>query len=97
MIERVCVAGAGVIGSLIAGHLAQVAEVSVLCRREEHAQALNANGLRVSGRADLSARVAAAVTPAELPEPDLVIVATKAHGLEAVAVVARGSVAGRAS
>ena len=37
---RVCVAGAGVIGSLFAGHLARVAEVSVLTRREEHAQAL---------------------------------------------------------
>jgi 2-dehydropantoate 2-reductase len=85
MIERVCVAGAGVIGSLFAGHLASVAEVSVLCRREEHARALNAEGLRVSGKADLSARVVAAVSAAELPEPDLVIVATKAHGLEAAA------------
>ena len=52
-IDRVCVAGAGVIGSLFAGHLAQVAEVSVLTRREEHARALNDEGLRVSGRADL--------------------------------------------
>ena len=33
MIERVCVIGGGVIGSLFAGHLAQVAEVSVLTRR----------------------------------------------------------------
>ena len=42
--ERVCVAGAGVIGSLFAGHLAQVADVSVLTRREEHARALNERG-----------------------------------------------------
>ena len=47
--ERVCVAGAGVIGSLFAGHLAQVAEVSVLTRREEHARALNDEGIRVVG------------------------------------------------
>jgi len=85
MIERVCVAGAGVIGSLIAGHLASVAEVSVLCRREEHARALNAEGLRISGKAELTARVTAAVSADALPDPDLVIVATKAHGLEAVA------------
>ena len=85
MIERVCVAGAGVIGSLFAGHLASVAEVSVLCRREDHARALNADGLRVSGKASLEAHVAAAVSPGELPAPDLVIVATKAHGLEAAA------------
>ena len=38
MIERVCVIGGGVIGSLFAGHLAQVAEVSVLTRRREHAE-----------------------------------------------------------
>ncbi len=85
MIERVCVAGAGVIGSLIAGHLASVADVSVLCRREEHARALNAEGLRISGKADLSARVTAAVSPDALAEPDLVVIATKAPGLEAVA------------
>jgi 2-dehydropantoate 2-reductase len=82
MIERVCVAGAGVIGSLFAGHLAQVAEVSVLCRRQEHAHALSSDGLRVSGKAELAARVTAAVSADALPEPDLVIVATKAHGLE---------------
>src|SRR4029450_5960669 len=41
VIERVCVIGAGVIGSLFAGHLAEVAEVSVLPRREDHADALN--------------------------------------------------------
>jgi 2-dehydropantoate 2-reductase len=85
VIERVCVAGAGVIGSLIAGHLAQVAEVTVLCRREEHARALNADGLRISGKAELTAHVTAAVSADALPEPDLVIVATKAHGLEAAA------------
>jgi 2-dehydropantoate 2-reductase len=89
MIERVCVAGAGVIGSLFAGHLAQVAEVSVLCRREEHARALSSDGLRVSGKAELAAHVTASVSADALPEPDLVIVATKAHGLEpAVAALA---------
>ena len=42
---RVCVAGAGVIGSLFAAHLARVAEVSALTRREEHADALRTHGL----------------------------------------------------
>ena len=85
MIERVCVVGAGVIGSLIAGHLAQDAEVSVLCRRDEHARELNAHGLRISGKADFVAPVSAASSAAELAAPDLVIVATKAGGLEAAA------------
>ena len=90
MIERVCVVGAGVIGSLFAGHLGRIAEVSVLCRREEHALALNDSGLRVSGRADFTVPVTAACSAAELPVPDLVIVATKANGLEEAAASLAG-------
>ena len=85
MIERVCVIGAGVIGSLFAGHLAQVADVSVLTRRRDHADALNEDGLRISGRSDLHSRVTAAVDPDELPPFEVGIVATKANGLEAAA------------
>ena len=73
------------IGSLFTGHLARVSEVSVLCRREEHARALNADGLRVSGRHDFHAAVTAAIDPADLPEPNLVIVATKTTELEPAA------------
>jgi len=90
MIKRVCVVGGGAIGSLFAGHLAAVADVSVLVRRPEHADALAAEGLRVSGRSDLLARVTAAIDPADLPAPDLVIVATKATGLEAAAATIEG-------
>ena len=90
MIERVCVVGAGVIGSLFAGHLARVAEVSVLCRREDHARALNEHGLRVTGKADFAVSVSAATSAAELPAPDLAIVATKAGGLEAAAASLAG-------
>ncbi len=91
MIERVCVIGAGAIGSLFAGHLGQVTEVSVLTRRREHADALNAEGLRVSGRSDLHTRVVAAADPDEIEPFDVGIVATKATGLEAAAA----SLAGR--
>jgi 2-dehydropantoate 2-reductase len=90
VIERVCVVGAGVIGSLFAGHLGRIAEVSVLCRREEHVLALNDSGLRVSGRADFTVPVTAACSAAELPVPDLVIVATKANGLEEAAASLAG-------
>jgi 2-dehydropantoate 2-reductase len=90
VISRVCVVGAGVIGSLFAGHLGRIAEVSVLCRREEHALALNDSGLRVSGRADFTVQVTAACSAAELPVPDLVIVATKANGLEEAAASLAG-------
>jgi 2-dehydropantoate 2-reductase len=82
---NVCIAGAGTIGSLLAAHLGRVTDVSVLVRREEHARALNRDGLRVSGRADFTARVTAAIDPADLPDPELVIVACKGSDLEAVA------------
>ena len=91
---RVCIAGAGVIGSLLAGHLAQVAEVSVLTRREDHATALNADGLRVSGRADLTSRVVASTDPGALPEPELVILACKGTDLESLAARLEGHFAG---
>ena len=81
-IRRVCVVGAGSIGSLYAGHLAQVVDVSVLTRRPEHAAALNRDGLRVTGRSDVHARVHATADPDELEPFDLGIVATKAAGLE---------------
>lgn len=82
---RVCVIGAGSIGSLLAAHLAAVTEVVVLTRREDHARALNEQGLRVSGRHDFTARVTAASNPDGLPDFDLGIIATKAGGLEAAA------------
>ncbi|MBA3434648.1 MAG: 2-dehydropantoate 2-reductase [Actinobacteria bacterium] len=81
MIDRACIVGAGVIGSLFAGHLAQVCEVSVLTRRREHADALNRDGLRVSGKSERRAAVKASTDPAALPPPEVAIVATKATGL----------------
>jgi len=91
VIERVCVIGAGVIVSLNAGHLAEVSEVSVLTRRKDHADALNREGLRITGRSDRHATLVASADPDELPAFDLGIVATKADGLEDAAA----SLAGR--
>lgn len=91
MIERICVVGAGVIGSLYAAHLSRVADVWVLTRRPEHARALEESGLEVSGRADFTGRVRATSDPAELPDIDVAIVATKGTGLDAAA----SSLAGR--
>ena len=90
MIERVCVIGGGVIGSLYAGHLADVAEVSVLTRRQDHADELNREGLRITGRSDRHATVFATTDPDELPVFDLAIVATKADGLDDAATSLEG-------
>jgi 2-dehydropantoate 2-reductase len=91
---RICVIGAGAIGSLYAAHLAQVTEVSVLTRRADHARALNELGLRVSGRHELTSRVTAAAAVRDLPHFDLGIIATKATGLESAAAALEGSFPG---
>jgi 2-dehydropantoate 2-reductase len=90
VIERVAIVGGGVIGSLFAAFLARVADVSVLTRREEHAAALEEHGLRVSGRGDFTSEVKAATSPAALPEPEVVIVATKGTQLAGALGAFRG-------
>ncbi len=89
-IERVCVIGAGVIGSLYAGHLARTVEVSVLTRRDDHARALAESGLRISGKSEFTVPVRATSDAAELPEFDLGILATKATQLEEAAAKLAG-------
>jgi 2-dehydropantoate 2-reductase len=91
---RIVVAGAGTIGSLFAAHLARVADVSVLTRRDDHARALNERGLRVSGRADFTARVGASTDPGDLGDADLVVVACKGGDLEPLAASLGGHFAG---
>jgi 2-dehydropantoate 2-reductase len=88
--ERVCVIGAGAIGSLFAGHLAAVADVSVLTRRTDHAEALRREGLRISGRSERHATVHASSDPDQIAPFDLGIVATKASGLESAVESLRG-------
>ncbi|MBA3788117.1 MAG: 2-dehydropantoate 2-reductase [Actinobacteria bacterium] len=85
MIERVCVVGAGAIGSLYAAHLSRVTDVWVLTRRDEHARALEERGLRITGRADFNVAVHATADPDEIPAFDFAIVATKGTGLDAAA------------
>ena len=89
-IEKVCVVGAGAIGSLLVGHLGALVDMAVLTRREEHARALNANGLRVSGKSDLHATVRATTDAAQLGAVDLVIIASKALAVEACAGMLKG-------
>lgn len=84
-IKRTCVAGAGAIGSLFAGHLADVAVSTVLTRREDHAASLNEQGLKISGKTERHAQVLASTDPAALGEVDLVIIATKAGAVEETA------------
>lgn len=80
--KRVCIIGCGAIGSLYAAHLARVAEVWAFVRRDDHARALNRDGLRVSGKHNFVASLKATAEASELPDFDLGIVATKATQVE---------------
>ena len=93
-IEKVCVVGAGAIGSLLVGHLGAIVNMAVLTRRKEHAQALNAEGLRVSGKSELHANVRASAHAAELGDVDLVIIASKALAVEDCARMIEGHFSG---
>src|SRR5690349_648552 len=90
---QVVVAGAGSIGSLLAAHLARVADVTVLTRREEHAAALREHGLRVSGRGDFTARLDATADPSALPAAGLAILACKSTDLEPLSARLEGTLA----
>jgi 2-dehydropantoate 2-reductase len=78
LIKRVCIIGCGSIGSLYAAHLAKVTEVWAFVRRPEHAEALNRDGLKVSGTHQFHAKLHASHDAARLPEFDLGIVSSKA-------------------
>lgn len=80
--KRVCIVGCGAIGSLYAAHLARVAEVWAFVRREDHARALNREGLTVSGTHQFHVQLKATTRPEELPDCELGIVATKATQVE---------------
>jgi 2-dehydropantoate 2-reductase len=80
--KRICIVGCGAIGSLYAAHLARVAEVWAFVRREDHARALNREGLTVSGTHQFHVQLKATTRPDELPDCELGIVATKATQVE---------------
>ena len=84
-IKRVCVVGAGAIGSLLVGHIGALPGITmtVLTRRESHAKDLNEQGLKVSGKSNLHANVIASTNPEDLGDVDLVILATKTTAVDA--------------
>src|SRR5258707_13076583 len=77
---RICVIGCGAVGSLFAAHLAKAGEVEVWAYDvwADHVAAIQKNGLRIFGGADLTAGLNATSDPKQLPRCDYGIVATKA-------------------
>ena len=82
MIQRVCIVGCGAIGSLYAAHLTRVAEVWAFVRRQEHAEALNREGIRVTGKHEFHATLKATTRAEDLPPCELAIISSKATQVE---------------
>jgi 2-dehydropantoate 2-reductase len=77
---RVCVVGCGAVGSLFAANLATLDDVEVWAYdlSREHVDAINRDGLRLTGAGEVVSRPRATDDAAELPACDFGIVATKA-------------------
>src|SRR4051794_8869514 len=94
---RICVVGCGAVGSLFAANLAQLEDVEVWAYdlAREHVDAMNRDGLRLSGAGDVVGRVHATSNADELPQCEFGIVATKAmHTSAAVAATTHAFVNG---
>ena len=84
---KICIVGCGAIGSLFAAHLARLEDVEVYAFdvSQEHVDAINRNGLTLSGAADFTARVVATTNASTIPQCRYGMVATKSnHTLAAI-------------
>lgn len=89
---KICVVGCGAVGSIFAAHLARKGEAEVYAYdvAKEHVEAIQKNGLRLSGAANFTAPVKATTRVQEIPPCDFGIVATKSNHTEsAIAAAAR--------
>lgn len=75
---RVTIFGAGALGSVIGGLMADSHTVSLVCR-EDHAREINADGLWIDGLVRRKAFPKASVNVAGFPVQDLVILTVKAY------------------
>jgi 2-dehydropantoate 2-reductase len=82
---RICVVGCGAVGSLFAANLAQLEAVEVWAYdlARDHVEAINRDGLRLSGAGEVVGRLTATSDASQLPACDFGIVATKAMHTEA--------------
>lgn len=92
---RIAIIGVGAMGSVYAGLMADAGlDVWAVDVWREHVDAIRAHGLRVSGASgERVARLQATTDPRAAGPADLVIIATKADGVETAARSARGILA----
>jgi len=94
---RICIVGCGAVGSLFAANLATLDDVEVWAfdLYQGHVDAIERDGLTLSGAGDVQARLRATSDAAALPPCDFGIVATKAmHAESAIQATAHAFVDG---
>ena len=94
---KILVVGCGAVGSLFAANLATLDDVEVWAYdlAQQHVDAINRDGLRLTGAGDVTGRPRATSDAAELPACDFGIVATKAmHTGAAIAATAHAFASG---
>jgi 2-dehydropantoate 2-reductase len=94
---RIAIVGCGAVGAIFAANLAQLDDVEVWAYDvwREHVDAMNRDGLRLSGAGEVVGWLRATSEPEELPPCDFGIVATKSmHTGAAVAATARAFASG---
>lgn len=76
---RVCIIGCGAIGSLFGAHLSRLEDIEVWAfdLSQTHVDAINKNGLRVTGLSEFVAPINARTDAKEIPECEFGIIATK--------------------
>ena len=87
---KIAIIGTGAMGSVYAALLADAGnEIWAIDKWQAHVDAINNTGLRVEGASgDRTVRINATTDPADAGECDLVIIATKADGVEGAAKAA---------
>lgn len=95
---KIGVIGSGAVGSLFAAHLAQLESVEtwVYDVSRSHVDAINANGLRLTGVGEVLGHPRATTDPDELPALDYAIVATKGMHTRSAIEATAGALSGAA-
>ena len=94
---RVCIVGCGAVGSLFAANLANLDDIEVWAYDldKAHVDAINLNGLQLTGAGEVVGRLRATAHAADLPPCDFGMVVTKAmHTEAAIAATAHAFAAG---
>ena len=79
---KVVILGAGGVGSIVAGHLAQIGVEVIMIARPGHCQAVLENGLHITGLSDFRVKLPAYHDAKSLQSTDVLLIAVKTKDME---------------